>query len=385
MDKAINFYELKAELSGTGFRDPGVVDALRQAIFSEEGSVELAANIGHVGFNLHLVRDEHNRLSFIGYSGSIGAGTDHWKMQSFHINVLADDAVKLLDGRAAKMPHEDYISLIPIDVWETRKQIEHLKTNIMNTQNLEFLKKSLLNLGFGDKVNKELEQKIGKQTPEFVLNAKHEFNQKPVDYQLHFKAGESEGMYFFNKYDATLNKGKDQEINQSFYINKGNGITAKEAFNLMEGRAVHKQLFNKEGEKYHAWLQLDPDKLTQNGSKEIKRFNENYGFDLEKVLTGKGIKEMENAESKDSLLRSIKKGNAQQITVTQGKEETKYFVSASPQFKTIDLYDDKMKRIKREELLQTSQKASTSQKQTRQQKEGMPEKKQQSRKPKMTV
>lgn len=385
MDKAINFYELKSELAGTGFRDPGVVDALRQAIFTEEGTVELSAHIGHAGFNLHLVRDEHNRLSFIGYSGSIGAGTDHWKMQSFHVNVPAGDAIALLDGRAAKMPEEEHICLIPIDVWETRKQIEHLKTNIMNTQNLEFLKKSLLNLGFGDKVNKELEQKIGKQTPEFVLNAKHEFNQKPVDYQLHFKAGESDGMYFFNKYDATLNKGKEQEINQSFYINKGNGITAKEAFNLMEGRAVHKQLFSKDGEKYHAWLQLDPDNLTQNGSKEIKRFNENYGFDLEKVLSGKGIKEMNNAESKDSLLRSIKKGNAQQITVIQGKEETKYFVSASPQFKTIDLYDDKMKRIKREELLQPSQKSSATQKQTRQQKEGLPEKKQQSRKRKMTV
>jgi hypothetical protein len=148
---------------------------------------------------------------------------------------------------------------------------------------------------------------------------------------------------------------------------------------------VHKQLFNKDGEKYHAWLQLDPDKLTQNGSKEIKRFNENYGFDLEKVLTGKGIKEMENAESKESLLRSIKKGNAQQITVTQGKEETKYFVSASPQFKTIDLYNDKMKRVKREELLQPSQKASASQKQNRQQKEGLPEKKQQSRKRKVAI
>lgn len=385
MDKAINFYELKSELSGTGFRDPGVLDALRQAIFSEKGTVELTTHIGHVGFNLHLVRDELNRLSFIGYSGSIGAGTDHWKMQSFRINVPASDAVTLLEGRAAKMPHEDHINLMPIDLWETRQQIEHLKTNIMNTQNLEFLKKSLLNLGFGEKVNQELEQQIGKQTPEFVLNARNEFNQKPVDYQLHFKAGETEGMYFFNKYDATLNKGKEQEVNQTFYINKGNGITAKEAFNLMEGRAVHKQLFNKEGEKYQAWLQLDPDKLTPSGNKEIKRFNENYGFDLEKVLTGKGIKEMENAESKDSLLRSLKKGNAQQITVTQGKEETKYFVSANPQFKTIDLYDDKMKRIKREELLQPTQKNSTTQKQTRQQKEGLPEKKQQSRKRRMTV
>ena len=48
----------------------------------------------------------------------------------------------------------------------------------------------------------------------------------------------------------------------------------------------------------------------QNGNKEIKRFNENYGFNLEQVLTGKGIKEMENAESKESLLKTLNKGSA---------------------------------------------------------------------------
>ena len=127
---------------------------------------------------------------------------------------------------------------------------------------------------------------------------------------------------------------------------------------------MHKQLFNKEGEKYHAWLQLDPDNLTQNGNKEIKRLNENYGFNLEQVLTGKGIKEMENAENKESLLKTLNKGNAQQITVTRGKGEVKYFEPASPQFKTVDLYDHQLKRIKRKDLLQPSQKTSQSQKQT---------------------
>jgi hypothetical protein len=52
-------------------------------------------------------------------------------------------------------------------------------------------------------------------------------------------------MYFFNKYDASL---QAKDMAQTFYINKGSGITAKEAYNLMEGRAVHKELENKEGE-----------------------------------------------------------------------------------------------------------------------------------------
>jgi len=254
----------------------------------------------------------------------------------------------------------------------------------MNTQNLEFLKKSLLNLGFGEQVNAELEKNINNKVPEFRLPAQHEFNQQKVDYTLHFKAGENQEMYFFNKFDATLNKGKAKELNQTFYINKGNGITAKEAFNLMEGRAVHKQLFNKDGEKYQAWLQLDDEKLTQNGSKEIKRFNENYGFDVEQVIAGKDIKEMKTAEGQDSLLRSLKKGNAQQITVERDGGEKKYFIAASPQFKTVDLYDHQMKKIKREELLQPKQNQGNNQKQNAQQKEGLPGKKQ-SRKSKLAV
>ncbi|WP_374950067.1 hypothetical protein [Mucilaginibacter sp.] len=254
----------------------------------------------------------------------------------------------------------------------------------MNTQNLEFLKKSLLNLGFGEQVNAALEKNIDKKVPEFTLAAKHEFNQQKVDYTLHFKGGENLENYFFNKFDTTLKKGKENEENQTFYINKGNGVTAKEAFNLMEGRAVYKQLYNKEGEGYHAWLQLDNNNQTQNGNKEIKRFNENYGFDLDPVLKGKGIKELNTPDGKENLFRSLKKGNTQQITVERGGEDKKYFIAASPQFKTVDLFDHQMKKIKREELLQPEQKASKTQKQVEQQKEGAPAKKQRSNK-KVTV
>jgi hypothetical protein len=249
----------------------------------------------------------------------------------------------------------------------------------MNTENLSYLNKQLLNLGFGEKLNDGLEKKIKSKEKEFTLGATQEYNQQKANYTLHFKAGDTDGLYFFNKYDASIKKGKDESIDQTFYINKGNGITAKEAFNLMEGRAVHKQLFNKEGEPYKAWLQLDNENLTQNGNKEIKRFNENYGFDLEKVLDGKGIKEMATSEGKEDLLRSLRKGNTQQITVSKKGEDTKYFISASPQFKTVNLYDHQMKKIKREELLQPEQKQATSQKQGKQQKEELPVKKQQSK------
>jgi hypothetical protein len=246
----------------------------------------------------------------------------------------------------------------------------------MNTQNAEFLKKSLLNLGFGDKLNAELDKEMSAKTPEFKLGLQHEFNQKTIDYTLHFKAGDNQDMYFFNKYDATVNHKDDpaKNLDQTFFINKGSGITAKEAFNLMEGRAVHKQLYNLEGHKY----------LTDNGNKKIKHYHENYGFDLEKVLAGKGIKELEDPKAKEELMYSLKKGNAQQITVGGAEGDKKYFIAANPQFKTVDLYDHQMKKIKREELLQVEQKPTRNLKQREQQKEDAPAKKQ-SRKAKVHV
>jgi hypothetical protein len=191
-------------------------------------------------------------------------------------------------------------------------------------------------------------------------------------------------MYFFNKFDASLKNEKDETVNQSFYINKGNGVTAKEAFNLMEGRAVHKQLFSQEGEKYTAWLKLDKENLTEGGNMKFRSWNENYGYKPEEVLAGKGIKEMNTDQGRDNLLRSLKKGNAQQITVDRDGGEKKYYITANPQFKTVDLYDDQQKKLKREELLNPGETPTKSQKNTAQQKEELPGKKQ-TRKPKQKV
>jgi len=391
MDTAVNFYELKTQLADLGFNEPEVVQQLREFIlFNETGlpDIETVLPVGEAlaYFTLFFGRGEQGQYELTCIDCSIDnltiPGCQH--MQYFQPDVPAEDAIALLqlDQRQPDMTRDAFM---PLNRAETQQQILLLKTNtIMNTQNLDFLKKSLLNLGFGEKVNEQLEKNINKKVPEFNLSVQHEFNQKKVDYNLHFKAGENQVMYFFNKFDATLKKGTDKEVNQTFYINKGNGITAKEAFNLMEGRAVHKQLFNKDGEKYQAWLQLDDQNLTQNGSKEIKRFNENYGFDLEEVLLGKGIKELNTQEGQENLFRSLMKGNAQQITVDRDGTEKKYFISASPQYKTIDLYDHQMKKIKREELLKPEQKQSNNQKQGKQQKEELPGKKQ-GRKAKMTI
>jgi hypothetical protein len=221
----------------------------------------------------------------------------------------------------------------------------------MNTQNLEFLQSNLKYFGFGDQLNGALEKNIQDQKNEFQLKIEIPHYNNKMDYTLHFKKSDTTDMYFFNRYDAALQNGKPElDKIQSFYVNKGNGITAKEAFNLLEGRSVHKDLINKEGQKYTAWLKIDFDNSDEKGNFKLKQFSEQYGYDLEKTLANYPIKELNDTEQKTQLLNSLQKGNAQQVTMQKDGAEAKYYIEAVPQFKNINVYDQKMHMVKRQSM-----------------------------------
>lgn len=258
----------------------------------------------------------------------------------------------------------------------------------MNTENLDFLKNNLLNLGFGDKVNAEMEKQIKAKVPEFSLSTEQTYNQKKMDYTLHFKAGDQHDMYFFNRYDASLKNEADpaKDRMQTMYINKGNGITAKEAFNLLEGRAVEKKLYNKENEPYSAWLKLDFKDTDDRGNHKLLKFGEGYGYDLEKTLAQYPIKQLGDQQQKEELLRSLKKGNAQQVTIEKDGQSQKYYLAAEPQYKQVNVYDQNLKSVRRESLKldnpQDQSQAKSNKQNQKQQPDDQP-RKQQSRKQKV--
>ncbi|UKJ06573.1 hypothetical protein [Solitalea lacus] len=123
--------------------------------------------------------------------------------------------------------------------------------------NLESLKGSLNYLGFDAKINSQLEEKIANQEPSFRLQDTIIHFNKKVDFELHFKKSEIYDLYFFNKYDAILRQANKVDIANTFYLNKGKGVTATDAINLLIGRSIYRELINREQEKYHALLQLD--------------------------------------------------------------------------------------------------------------------------------
>ena len=63
---------------------------------------------------------------------------------------------------------------------------------------------------------------------------------------FHFRKSDNSEMYFLNKYDASLQKPGQEGRSQTFYLENGKGVTMKEAYNLLDGRSVNRDLKNKE-------------------------------------------------------------------------------------------------------------------------------------------
>jgi hypothetical protein len=201
-------------------------------------------------------------------------------------------------------------------------------------------------MGFGESLNAQLEEKIKQQIPEFQLKLENQYGKDKVHYSLDFKKSEKSEMYFLNKYQATLkNDDPAQEKTQTFYINKNNGVTAKEAYNLLSGRAVNKDLTNAEGKIFNAWLQLDFNEKDKNNNFKANQYHEGYGYDLEKVLKKHPIGEMQDVELKDLLMRSLRKGNVQPATFQNGDQRDSMFIEANPKYKNINIYDQDMKKV----------------------------------------
>jgi len=220
------------------------------------------------------------------------------------------------------------------------------KTNVMNQKNFEYLRDQVKYTGFGEGLENDLKQKIEEGKPEFKLLHQVQYSNDSVTAILNFSQSKQSDMYFFNSYQVNLQKENSPEtMEQTFYINKAGNITLKEAFNLMEGRSVNKDLTNKEGQIYNAWIQMDFKQSDNNGNFKLKHYHQNYGYDLEAVLSKHPIKELSNDDFKASLMDSLKKGNLQSTTFLNNRTEQKHYIEANPQFKTINIYDHNLQRI----------------------------------------
>ncbi|HUZ57794.1 MAG TPA: hypothetical protein VMU83_03330 [Hanamia sp.] len=237
-----------------------------------------------------------------------------------------------------------------------------LKTNIMNKENFQYLSDNLKYMGFGENLKTDLEKNLNEGKEDFQLHYKAEINKKPFEVTMNFRKSDTSDMYFFNNYHASLEKSKGEKVEQTFYFNKGKGITGKEAFNLLDGRSVHKDLITKEGQPYKAWMQLDFENKGKNNNFEVKQFHEKYGFDLKAAVEKFPITDLKEPDKEKALMQSLQKGNIQSVTIEKDGSNNKMFIEADPQFKKVNLYDSNMKLVTKEslEIYQSARKTEAS-------------------------
>jgi hypothetical protein len=221
----------------------------------------------------------------------------------------------------------------------------------MIEQNFDYLKNQLKYTGFGEDLYEKLKESLQSGKPDFTLFHSQNFGKDSVVATLQFRKSETNEMYFFNRYSILLKNNLHPEAaKQTFFVNKDQDtVTLKEAYNLMSGRAVFKELSNKENEKYNAWIQLDFKSTDASGNFGLKKFNENY-FNLGETLKKYPIKEMVNDEERDRIIRSLQRGNMQAVHLINGDKPLMYLVEVAPQFKSLNFYDNNMKRVMRESL-----------------------------------
>jgi hypothetical protein len=370
MQQAVNFYELKIQLADLGYNAPEVTDQLREIVSQNDlDHAIIHTRRDGVKFEIELERKSDGNFEVLFNNALLDMGEDVYS-HYFKPDVSADAAVDFFrNGEHIHYSPDNEPNLNgPLDDdhidelnYKMRPNDELLILNIhtMNDQNLSYLQKQLLNLGFGEGMNAELEKQIRAKAPEFTLRATNTYNKQAVDYTLHYKAGDKDEMYFFNRYDAAL-QGKDMA--QTFYINKGSGITAKEAYNLMEGRAVHKELENKEGEKYKAWVVLDRENRTDNGNFKLKTFSEGWNYKPERAIDKMDIAGIQEAGAREKLMKSLEKGNNHQVEAMRDGKTVKVYLAANPAEHRLDITNwkgepQKLEHYKKPEAKQEQQTA----------------------------
>lgn len=215
---------------------------------------------------------------------------------------------------------------------------------ITSAENIAYLEKGLYYSGFGIEANKILNEQIKTQAKAFAIPIQMHVAGKETDFRLEFKQSEKQpDIYFFNGYQATLKE--HPERSQYFAITKNQGITTREAVNLLEGRAVAKSIKMENGSRQEIWTQINFQIKKENGNYERKTYFPSYGFDMDKALYSLPLKKENGKELPKWIASSVKKGNAVTVDMEINGKAHRNTIVANPQFKTIDVFDKANNRI----------------------------------------
>jgi len=228
---------------------------------------------------------------------------------------------------------------------------------------LNYLKNQVKYLGMGEseKLHKDLENAI--LSPDKNVDVKVEYNNpdrlmkgNTISFDLHIGKGEQGGV-FLNSYTANLTMKNGEERSQSFKVQKENNITAKEAINLLEGRAVkieHDKVDKETGEisRTESFIKLKlKDEKTEYGNYKYEWYNKGYGVDVDDIMKKSNLVFADDTQ-RERTKKHLEKGNITEVSFVHDKKEIKGFAVLNPQYKQLNLYDSTMNRLNTNKPLQ---------------------------------
>lgn len=229
-----------------------------------------------------------------------------------------------------------------------------IKDIVQNTEvdeKLQYLQDKVKYLGLGDsqevrdKVAQIYHGELGKS--QMTTTSDRVMSGNKVAFNLNFN--KTEKGVFLNSYQATLTTKKGEERTHTFNV-QNNNVKAKEAINLLEGRAVKmkfEKLDTSTGEitqdDVFVKLKLNEEK-TEKGNYKLEGYNmQKEGIDTDKIIQKSNI--IGTPEQLENVKKHLEKGNITSVTFQHEQKEIKGYAVLNPQWKMLNLYDEKMSRV----------------------------------------
>ncbi|OYD46375.1 hypothetical protein CHU00_06715 [Sphingobacterium cellulitidis] len=162
-----------------------------------------------------------------------------------------------------------------------------------------------------------------------------------MDIELKLES-ERTGTYGLAGYRASLYQ--DRELRHSYTFGADSGITATEATNLLQGRAICKSHLTTDGSIERKWLQLD-----FNGTEpKLAEFHHDYGYDLKKELATTGKDLSVDGLARENTIRELEAGKMIAVEIP-GKG--RHYLQADPAERSLRAMDDGKKPVVLSELV----------------------------------
>jgi hypothetical protein len=218
--------------------------------------------------------------------------------------------------------------------------VQAAKFKKLKTENISALDQTISELGINtDRLG--LEHKLDYERSKTAVELVTPWGSANYSVKVNFEK-DPQGKYQMDSYTGILRDPIHPENTRSYTFEANMGINAREAANLLQGRAILKYYQVSENRMASKWMQLDFKNLSADGKPQLKETPADHDFNLRQEATR--IAEVLNKPelASNRAINGMEEGN--QIALKQVNGKTTY-LQANPLNKEIILLNDRQQPI----------------------------------------